>query len=236
MSTIVTRLGKGSPLTFTEEDANFTNLNTDKYESGNSPTFNVATVTTINVTTANVTTANVTTANVTTANVTTANVTTLNATSISVATITVSTLADITGGQIKFPATQVPSSNVNTLDDYEEGTWTPTDGSGAGLSFTGVAASYVKIGQLVTWTLELSYPATASGSSAIITGLPFTSHASGGRWSGTIGYRGAITQLGSIFVSTNSVQINLYNGATNTTNANCSGGLIILSGSYKAAA
>jgi len=35
MSTIVTRAGKGSPLTHTEVDNNFTNLNTDKYQSGN---------------------------------------------------------------------------------------------------------------------------------------------------------------------------------------------------------
>lgn len=34
MSTITTRSGKGSPLTNTEVDTNFTNLNTDKYESG----------------------------------------------------------------------------------------------------------------------------------------------------------------------------------------------------------
>ena len=36
MSTIVTRAGKGSPLTNTEVDANFTNLNADKYQSGDS--------------------------------------------------------------------------------------------------------------------------------------------------------------------------------------------------------
>jgi hypothetical protein len=35
MSTIVTRSGKGSPLTHVEVDANFTNLNTDKIQSGN---------------------------------------------------------------------------------------------------------------------------------------------------------------------------------------------------------
>jgi hypothetical protein len=35
MSTIVTRAGKGSPLTHNEVDANFTNLNTDKIQSGN---------------------------------------------------------------------------------------------------------------------------------------------------------------------------------------------------------
>ena len=38
MSTLVTRAGKGSPLTHNEVDANFTNLNTDKAEL-NSPTF-----------------------------------------------------------------------------------------------------------------------------------------------------------------------------------------------------
>lgn len=39
MSTIVTRAGKGSPLTHAEVDANFTNLNTDKYQSGASALF-----------------------------------------------------------------------------------------------------------------------------------------------------------------------------------------------------
>ncbi len=34
MSTIVTRAGKGSALTYAEVDSNFTNLNTDKYQSG----------------------------------------------------------------------------------------------------------------------------------------------------------------------------------------------------------
>jgi hypothetical protein len=39
MSTIVTRSGKGSPLTHVEVDANFTNLNTDKYQSGDAASF-----------------------------------------------------------------------------------------------------------------------------------------------------------------------------------------------------
>ena len=39
MSTITTRSGKGSPLTHDEVDANFNNLNTDKYQSGDSPSF-----------------------------------------------------------------------------------------------------------------------------------------------------------------------------------------------------
>jgi hypothetical protein len=46
MSTIVTRAGKGSPLTNTELDANFTNLNADKYQSGSTASFASVTLTT----------------------------------------------------------------------------------------------------------------------------------------------------------------------------------------------
>lgn len=43
MSTITTRSGKGSALSHTEMDNNFTNLNTDKYESGDSMNANTVT-------------------------------------------------------------------------------------------------------------------------------------------------------------------------------------------------
>jgi hypothetical protein len=49
----------------------------------------------------------------------------------SLAAVTASGLVDISGasaGQIKFPATQNASAGANTLDDYEEGTWTPSVG------------------------------------------------------------------------------------------------------------
>ena len=45
MSTITTRAGKGTPLTHNEVDANFTNLNNDKYEAGDNPSFGSVTVT-----------------------------------------------------------------------------------------------------------------------------------------------------------------------------------------------
>jgi hypothetical protein len=48
MSTIVTRAGKGSPLTHTEVDSNFTNLNTDKLESGSTASSLVITSADIN--------------------------------------------------------------------------------------------------------------------------------------------------------------------------------------------
>ena len=85
-------------------------------------------------------------------------------------------------GQIVFPATQNASANANTLDDYEEGDWTPTDNSGASLVFTGVDASYEKIGRMVRAGAWLTYPSTASGGSANIAGLPFgTANRAGAR-------------------------------------------------------
>lgn len=51
--------------------------------------------------------------------------------------------------------------------------WTPTDGSGAGLTFTGVSAEYTVIGNIVFASAQLTYPATASSADAVISGLPY---------------------------------------------------------------
>ena len=82
-----------------------------------------------------------------------------------------------TGTGIAFPSTQSASSDANTLDDYEEGTWTPIDSSGNGLTFTGVSAYYTKIGDMVFATFALVYPVTASSFNNRIGGLPFTTAA-----------------------------------------------------------
>jgi len=81
--------------------------------------------------------------------------------------------APSSGLGITFPATQSASSDANTLDDYEEGTWTPTDASGAGLSFSVSYAKYVKVGKLVTINMYLTFPATVSASNVAMSGLPF---------------------------------------------------------------
>ena len=91
-----------------------------------------------------------------------------------IGTISVGNATPTTSGAgITFPATQSASSDANTLDDYEEGTWTPIDSSGAGLTFTDNSGTYVKIGSLCYITGYLSFPSTASGANAIIGGLPF---------------------------------------------------------------
>lgn len=58
-----------------------------------------------------------------------------------------------TAGQVVFPATQSASANANTLDDYEEGTWTPTiggSGGGAGQAYTTQEGRYIKVGRATT--------------------------------------------------------------------------------------
>lgn len=54
------------------------------------------------------------------------------------------------------------------------GSWTPADNSGAALSFTSVSAAYTQIGNMVFAYAILTYPATASGASASLSGLPVT--------------------------------------------------------------
>jgi len=78
------------------------------------------------------------------------------------------------GNGVTFPATASLSTDPNTLDDYEEGTWTPTDQSGAGLTFgTFSSCKYIKIGQMVTIIGLIGYPTTTNGSNASIGGLPY---------------------------------------------------------------
>jgi len=59
------------------------------------------------------------------------------------------------------------------LNWYEEGTFTPTDGSGAGLTFTTATGKYVRVGRMVQVVCMVAYPVTASGVFSQINGLPF---------------------------------------------------------------
>ena len=77
------------------------------------------------------------------------------------------------GKGIDFSAT-AGTGTSELLADYEEGTWTPVDQSGASLSFTNAFGYYTKVGDTVTAWGRVTYPATASGLTAIVGGLPFT--------------------------------------------------------------
>lgn len=83
-----------------------------------------------------------------------------------------------------FPATMVPSANVNALDEYKEGTWTPVltfGGAAVGMTYAVQTGRYTRIGRLVV--LECSISLSAKGSSvggATITGIPYALAVAGG--------------------------------------------------------
>lgn len=83
----------------------------------------------------------------------------------------------ITTKAIAFPSSQVASSDPNTLDDYEEGTWTPVLNLLGTVSYNNQSGKYVKIGRWVTITVFItasSNDTTQDGTAMRISGLPFT--------------------------------------------------------------
>ena len=91
-----------------------------------------------------------------------------------------------TAGQIAFPAVANPSADANTLDDYEEGAWTPAiafDGSSPNVTYDAQDGRYTKTGNRVAISgrMYLTNKGTSAGGTLVtITGLPFTVKNSGG--------------------------------------------------------
>ena len=83
--------------------------------------------------------------------------------------------APSSGTGIAFPATQSASSDANTLDDYEEGTFTPTITAASGsMTYGSQQGHYTKIGRTVICTFWVQWTGTTlSGSPVIMNNLPF---------------------------------------------------------------
>lgn len=134
-------------------------------------------------------------------------------------------LAFANGKGIDFSAT--PGTGTSELlDDYEEGTWTPSDASGASLAFTVTSARYTKIGRVVFAHFYLEYPTNASASVAVIGGLPFTSASN--MYSPSVSSTNQGVQMG-FRTTPNSTNISVMNLATNTdySNTDLSGKFLI---------
>jgi hypothetical protein len=127
------------------------------------------------------------------------------------------------GKGIDFSAT--PGTGTSELlADYEEGTWTPVDSSGAGLTFSGASGTYTKIGRQVTVNGQLTFPATASVADIAIGGLPFTV--------GTFSV-GAVNNADVVFTITSSTVFYIYDVAgVRKTNVNYSGVTIYFTIAY----
>lgn len=140
------------------------------------------------------------------------------------------------GKGIDFSAnTHAAGMTSELLNWYEEGTWTPTDQSGAALTFTSAGGSYTRIGRMVYWQAVIVYPSTANGSNSLIGGLPFT--IAGG--SGSQGRAGSFITLTDVAVLTQSMQVDgtttirpYKAGLVRATNADLSTGSIYIGGFY----
>ena len=131
------------------------------------------------------------------------------------------------GAGITFPATVNASSNANTLDDYEEGTWTATDASGAGLGNLG-SGYYTKIGNYVFLAVYCTWPTTANGATGQIGGVPFAAV--------NTYYQGAIQSSGGgspIISRMSGSTIIVYAAGNNgVSNASLSGAFVLISFGY----
>jgi hypothetical protein len=97
-------------------------------------------------------------------------------------------VAELSQG-IRFPATQNPSANPNTLDDYEEGSVTLGIKVGGTAQTTTSVARYTKVGRLVTIEGYVAMAAAVTGTGGVsVTGLPFSA----------AGYSAASVSLGNV--------------------------------------
>jgi hypothetical protein len=110
-----------------------------------------------------------------------------------------------TSGQIQFPATQNASTNANTLDDYEEGTWTPSVGGTA--TYTYQNGVYTKIGNMVQLSARFAINVIGTGSDRSVTGRPFT---------GTSPYPGSFAVSYFTGIATSIYSINIDSSSSTT--------------------
>lgn len=115
-----------------------------------------------------------------------------------------------TAGQIKFPATVNLSADPNTLDDYEEGSWTPTliSLSGTLTSSTALSGTYLKIGKMVFFRAVGGTTNIGTGAVGLRCSLPFTPD---GAYSGS-GVNGNLNISLTVAIAATGADIFKYDG------------------------
>jgi hypothetical protein len=145
---------------------------------------------------------------------------------------------------ITFPATQSASSDANTLDDYEEGTFTPTFTSGlTSVVYATQTGKYTKIGNLVHFQLILGLTSANRDANIVtIAGLPFTAsnspNTNGGAYfvyaDGNV-INSTSANLPLLYIATNATTVQYYNTAGGSfvgNDLNSSNPSMYLCGSY----
>ena len=102
-------------------------------------------------------------------------------------------LAFPNGLGINFSATSDASGVTSELlDDYEEGTWTPTLPNSTGVSIATYSANYTKIGRLVIAGCYIDVVLNSDSNIFQIGGLPYNAIGSNYYAGGTMGYGGGL--------------------------------------------
>jgi hypothetical protein len=127
------------------------------------------------------------------------------------------------GSGITFPATQSASSDANTLDDYEEGTWTPTVGGTS--TYSSASGQYVKIGRLVVVTFDMTINQVGTGNTTVVFGLPFTAAGNSQGQTGGVGF------FASLATAANYIALRIDIGATSINSAITTGSQTTISNS-----
>jgi len=116
----------------------------------------------------------------------------------------------------------------STFNDYETGTWTPSDASGASLSLTLSGSQvYTKIGNMVIASFSIVYPSTANATGNLIGGLPFATGTNNNFSGGAITLTTYTTPVSLLAGGSGATSFSLRTfGNTQPTNANLSGLII----------
>ena len=125
---------------------------------------------------------------------------------------------------------------ANALDDYEEGTWTPTDASGAGMTLIVWQSIYTKIGRKVFVEIGFKLPSNSSTADLKIGGLPYVSIGGGDNTGGFAlsGTNSGRSDLWLVDRGLSSFGAGTYNNVS-AKNNNYSNNQIKLCGSYTTA-
>ena len=159
MSTIVTRAGKGSALSYAEVDANFTNLNTDKIQSGGSAS--IITLTSASIAALTVTSSAVTSSSISVLTATSASIGALTATT---STLTNPTVNNYTEGVVSIGTVTTASTLSLTNGTVQTATLTAS----TGCTFTMPTATAGK-----SFILLLKQAASTGNGTATFTGVKF---------------------------------------------------------------
>ena len=121
------------------------------------------------------------------------------------------------GAGITFPATQSASTDANTLDDYEEGTWTPNQGAGLTGTLSSSTGTYTKIGRQVYITAVYNGTTLAFTANTVISSnLPFSLAGISGAFNFGVATNANFTAFSGVGTSTSGTSLYGISALTST--------------------